>query len=178
MKFKVGDRVRSLYNKGEYYVVSEGSNSSYIRCRNDENVNIYTTEEDLELVENSINVYKDWADYNDKLYLSHSEESKQDKVDRLKKELEEAEKALDKPPFVSGYEMKIVDDKIYDVVAFGCARIPYRFFRDIDCLSSGMKTSENLLVCNRSIKSITLDSGVEISIEKCEEIVEYYNKNK
>jgi hypothetical protein len=71
-----------------------------------------------------------------------------------------------------------VDDKIYEVVAFGCARIPYRFFKDIDCLSSDMKTSENLLVCNRSIKSITLDSGVEISIEQCEEIVEYFNKNK
>ena len=175
MKFKAGDTVREISSKEKFYVVSIDYRNCIIQyeCRNDNNTIFNILEGDLELVENRVNVYGSFADYND-----CNKESKQDTVDRLKKELEEAQKALYKTPVVNGYGMKIVDNKMFEVIAFGCARIPYRFFKDIDCLSSGMKTSENLLVCNRSIKSITLDSGVEISIEQCEEIVEYFNKNK
>lgn len=173
MKFKVGDRVRSIHNKEEYYVVSEGSSSSYIRCRNEKNAEMFTTEEHLELVENTVNVYEQWADYND-----FNKESKQDTVDRLKKELEEAEKALDKPPVVNGYELKILESEIgCNTIGFGCAKIHSDFFTDINFLNSDMETASSL-ICNRSIKSITLNSGVEISIEQCKEIKEYFNKNK
>jgi len=174
MKFKVGDRVRRIKERDEFYIdsVNYEKGLSYRSRTIGTNSVWHFCGSDLELVENRVNVYEQWADYND-----CNKESKQDTVDRLKKELEEAQKALDKRPVVNGYKMKTADYTGVDVAIFGCARIPYRFFKDIDFLNSDMKTAEPS-VCNRSIKSITLDSGVEISAEQCEEVLEYFNKNK
>ena len=71
---------------------------------------------------------------------------------------------------VNRYEM----EQDGDVVNFGCARFYKRFFDDVYESIKYQNCSDNYGVedlQNRNIKSITLDSGVEITVEQLKEIV-------
>ncbi len=72
---------------------------------------------------------------------------------------------------LNGYDMK----QDGDIISFGCAKFDYRWFEkvlnNLDAANNREKSSA-WRKGNRKIKSITLDSGVEISIEKLKEIVD------
>lgn len=69
---------------------------------------------------------------------------------------------------VNGYEMK----QEGDIISFGCAKFDRRqlecFYSDI--FSGGCDGFNTWSQSNRKIKSITLDSGVEITVKQLEEI--------
>lgn len=74
---------------------------------------------------------------------------------------------------LNGYDMEVEGD----VVKFGCAKFYKEFFRrtlknirDLNCADSFGSSNEDLQ--NKTIKSIKLDSGVEITVEKLKEIVD------
>ena len=82
----------------------------------------------------------------------------------------------DKPPVVNGYDMEISDG----LIKFGCAVL---FPHDLIELNNVIQKSKISFNCesaiqNRKIKSITLDSGVEISVDQLKEICEYIDKSK
>lgn len=108
-----------------------------------------------------------------------SKETKVEKVSRLKKELEKAEKDLERPPVVNGHEMVINKNQgkyLLNTIQFGCAVLPNSMLADVIDVNRFINHIQESGL-NRKIASITLDSGVSISAEQCEEIVEYYNKN-
>jgi len=64
-----------------------------------------------------------------------------------------------------------------DIISFGCAKFTksqltdhYRELRYVWC--RGQNSEDKMIQSNRTIKSITLDSGVEIKIEQLKQIVD------
>lgn len=78
-----------------------------------------------------------------------------------------AEIIQDTRPTINGHEMEIDGD----IVKFGCAKFEKGFFDN--ARQSINNLNEIYTFSNRTIKSITLDSGVEITIEQLTEIVEH-----
>ena len=77
----------------------------------------------------------------------------------------------DKVPEINGYQLELIETDRGDVIKFGCAEFHKNFFGDI------LYCHENYEgMGNRKIKSITLDSGVEITVEQLKEVVDYLNK--
>lgn len=70
-------------------------------------------------------------------------------------------------PTVNGYEAKY--EKGSKTIDFGCAKISHAM---LCYISNGAKPTDG----NRSIKSITLDSGVTMTIEKIEKVLDYVRK--
>ena len=173
MQFKKGDLVKvvgrnhfHLFKLGEIVSIT-GYQDEYARywCKREDCTNQYMVKDDIE-------IYKPQS----------VKKSKEDMIARLEKELEEAKKAINKAPVVNGREMiinKNQGDYKLNTIQFGCAVFSYSVFSDV----VGNNTIETNPVVqgiglNRKIASITLDSGVEISAEQCEEIMDFYNKNK
>lgn len=84
-------------------------------------------------------------------------------------------------PEINGYSGKLVDDG-YIVYGNNCARFDPAFFKELYSIiisqdASGKGMSYGALQ-NRKIKSITLDSGVVITIDQIKQIVAYIDNNK
>lgn len=89
----------------------------------------------------------------------------EDKVKILLKQSKDAMNELNTPT-INNYKIQLTEDG--NVVSFGCTKFYSPFFpllANLDHFSP-----------NRNIKSITLDSGVEISIEEIKKVEEYLNE--
>jgi len=76
-------------------------------------------------------------------------------------------------PKINGYEMEI-DGKNG---SFGCAKFHKTWFQNLHSqITKRNNQVDSFEYSNRKIKSFTLDSGVEITLEQLKEIVEYLNK--
>lgn len=74
-----------------------------------------------------------------------------------------------KLPKINGYEGKVEGDFI--IYGNNCAKFHKKFFKDLQQLIIHNHNS----VQNRAIKSIKLDSGVEITMDEVKQIVDYIN---
>ncbi len=74
-----------------------------------------------------------------------------------------------KLPKINGYDGKVEGNQI--VYGSSCAKFIPKFFQDLENLNKEHTT----LGGNRTIKSIKLNSGVEITMEQVKEIVEFLN---
>ena len=77
-----------------------------------------------------------------------------------------------KLPKINGYDGKLDGDYI----VYGCATFGKTFFHDVYKLSNPEYTGGKLQ--NKSVKSIKLDSGIEITMEQVSEIVEFLKNQK
>ncbi len=98
-------------------------------------------------------------------------ETRYEKIARLESELEALKNEV---PKINGYEMNYVEENVedsylQDYVEFGCARFPISFFKNIVSYNSSMNIRDN----NRSIVSVKLSSGVEITAEDAENVVNF-----
>lgn len=171
MKFKKGDLVKVVcysghsFEMGEIVKISGIDSPFHYICANKDGLTQY-------VIENQIEMHTPQS----------AKESKEDTVARLEKELEEAKKALNKAPVVNGQEMFINRKQgsyMIDTIQFGCAIFSSSIFSDVVFYNIAVKDNSlgGEIGLNRTIASITLDSGVEVSAEQCKEITDYYDKN-
>jgi len=81
-----------------------------------------------------------------------------------------AEIIEDKAPKINGYKLEEIDAF---KVQFGCAKF---YKRDLQMLEETCREFGDDVEHFRGIKSITLDSGVEITIEELKEVVDYLDR--
>ena len=83
-----------------------------------------------------------------------------------------AEIIEDSKPKINGYEMEVEGNEI----KFGCAKFYRGQMQDCSTIVNSFNCGGYKDFSNREIKSITLDSGVEITVGELKEVVDYLNK--
>lgn len=83
---------------------------------------------------------------------------------------------IDDAPVINGHKMEVYSNR--SRVKFGCAILD---IDDFTCINNAVNTFNDHMSMsdlNRTITSITLDSGVTITVDELKQIVEHLNKKK